>query len=102
MPQMISDIKAMMRSIGDGDISISAYDTAWVALVKKMDGSNGPQFPSSINWIVQNQLSDGSWGDAAFFLAQDRMINTLACVIALKSWDIHQDKCEKGSCHYII
>ncbi|KAM0857064.1 hypothetical protein ACQ4PT_048739 [Festuca glaucescens] len=95
MPQMINDIRSMMRSIGDGEISISAYDTAWVAIVKKMDGDS-PQFPSSIRWIIQNQLSDGSWGDEAFFLVQDRMINTLACVIALKSWNIHEDEQEKG------
>ncbi|XP_047051207.1 syn-copalyl diphosphate synthase, chloroplastic-like [Lolium rigidum] len=92
----INDIRAMLRSIGDGEINISAYDTAWVALVKKMDGDHGPQFPSSINWIIQNQLPDGSWGDQAFFLVHDRMINTLACVIALKSWNIHKDKWEKG------
>uniref|UniRef100_A0ACD5Y4R1 Uncharacterized protein n=1 Tax=Avena sativa TaxID=4498 RepID=A0ACD5Y4R1_AVESA len=96
MPQMIDDIRAMLRSIDDGEISISPYDTAWVALVKNMDRGNVPQFPSSISWIIQNQLSDGSWGDEAFFLVQDRMINTLACVIALKSWNIYEDECEKG------
>ncbi|CAM0942797.1 unnamed protein product [Alopecurus aequalis] len=95
-PQMINEIRAIMRSLGDGEISISAYDTAWVALVKKMDGDKGPQFPSSIRWIIENQLSDGSWGDEAYFLVQDRMINTLACVIALKSWKIHEDKHAKG------
>jgi hypothetical protein len=91
-----------VRSLGDGEISISAYDTAWVALVKKTDGDKGPQFPSSISWIVHNQMSDGSWGDEAYFMLQDRMINTLACVIALKSWNTHEEKCEKGTCHYIF
>jgi hypothetical protein len=95
----INDIRAMLRTIGDGEINISAYDTAWVALVKKMDGEHAPQFPSSISWIIQNQLSDGSWGDQAFFLVHDRMISTLACVVALNSWNIHKDKCEKGTCH---
>jgi hypothetical protein len=98
---MINDITAMVRSLGDGEISISAYDTAWVALVKKTDGDKGPQFPSSISWIVQNQMSDGSWGDEAYLMLQDRMINTLACVIALKSWKIHEDRCEKGTCNYV-
>lgn len=96
MPERINDIRAMMRSMGDGEMSISAYDTAWVALVKKTGKGYGPQFPSSISWIIQNQLSDGSWGDEAFFFVQDRMINTLACVIALKSWNIHKNEREKG------
>jgi hypothetical protein len=87
--------------MGDGDISVSAYDTAWVALVKSMDGREGPHFPSSINWIVQNQLYDGSWGDSTFFYAHDRILNTLACVIALASWGIHAEKCEKGTRIYI-
>ncbi|CAO2046274.1 unnamed protein product [Urochloa humidicola] len=89
-------IRVSLRSMGDGEITVSAYDTAWVALVKSINGGDGPQFPSSINWIIHNQLSDGSWGDCSFFYAHDRIINTLACVVALASWGIHADKCEKG------
>ncbi|KAF0897428.1 hypothetical protein E2562_037206 [Oryza meyeriana var. granulata] len=81
--RMIDAIREALKSIGDGDISASAYDTAWVALVKKMDGGDGPQFPSSLDWIVQNQLPDTSWGDGSFFLVHDRIISTLACVVML-------------------
>ncbi|KAK4355520.1 hypothetical protein RND71_024491 [Anisodus tanguticus] len=84
----------MLQSMDEGEISISAYDTAWVALVK--DINNNPQFPSSLEWIANNQLADGSWGDKSIFLAHDRIINTLACVIALKSWNVHHDKRELG------
>uniref|UniRef100_A0ACD5WDW3 Uncharacterized protein n=1 Tax=Avena sativa TaxID=4498 RepID=A0ACD5WDW3_AVESA len=93
---MTAAIRASLRSMGEGEISISAYDTAMVALVKNLDGGDGPHFPSTINWIVQNQLPDGSWGDEAFFMATDRIINTLACVVALASWNIYADKCETG------
>ena len=85
----------------DGEISISGYDTAWVALVEDVNGSGAPQFPSSLEWIANNQLSDGSWGDGQIFNAHDRILNTLACVIALKSWNIHPDKCERGNNCYI-
>lgn len=91
----INEVKRMLRSMEDGEISISAYDTAWVALVRNLDDENKPQFPSSLQWIVDNQLPDGSWGDE-LFVAHDRILNTLACVIALKSWNVHPDMCEKG------
>ncbi|KAF8653075.1 hypothetical protein HU200_062516 [Digitaria exilis] len=95
--KMIDAIRGALRSMRDGDISVSPYDTAWVALVKRVDGGgDGPQFPPCIDWIARNQLPDGSWGDDAFFLVQDRIINTLACIVALKSWNVHSDKFKKG------
>ncbi|XP_028762191.1 ent-copalyl diphosphate synthase, chloroplastic-like [Neltuma alba] len=92
----IDAVRMMMSSMEDGEISISAYDTAWVALVKANDGSDSPQFPSALEWIANNQLPDGSWGDALLFSAHDRILSTLACVVALTSWNLHPDKCHKG------
>ncbi|KAJ1433078.1 Terpenoid cyclases/protein prenyltransferase alpha-alpha toroid [Sesbania bispinosa] len=94
--KLINGVKWMLGSMEDGEISISAYDTAWVALVKDRFNKNVPQFPSCIEWIANNQLPDGSWGDTEMFEAHDRILNTLACVIALKSWNLHPDKCDKG------
>nr|XP_016498553.1 PREDICTED: ent-copalyl diphosphate synthase, chloroplastic-like isoform X4 [Nicotiana tabacum] len=94
--QHIYAVRLMLQSMDDGEISISAYDTAWVALVKDINGSDTPQFPSSLEWIANNQLAECSWGDKSIFLAHDRIINTLACVIALKSWNLHIDKRELG------
>lgn len=91
----------MLGCMEDGEISISAYDTAWVALVRNVDDENAPQFPSSLEWIANNQLPDGSWGDSELFVAHDRILNTLACVIALRSWNMHPDKCEKGNFTHI-
>lgn len=87
-------IKSMLSSMDDGDISISAYDTAWVALIQTKQ--NEPQFPSSLEWIANNQLPDGSWGDSQIFSAHDRILNTLACVVALKYWNLHPQKSLKG------
>ena len=94
--QMINEVKGMLGSMGDGEISVSAYDTAWVALVQSLDGNGKPQFPSSLQWIIDNQLSDGSWGDDTLFSAHDRIINTLACVIALNSWSVCPERCDEG------
>ncbi|KAI3762755.1 hypothetical protein L1987_53196 [Smallanthus sonchifolius] len=93
----IDSIKTIFKSMDDGNISPSAYDTAWVALIEDVDEPNGgPQFPSSLQWIVNHQLPDGSWGEPFMFSAFDRLLNTLACVIAPTSWNVHSDKCGKG------
>nr|CAB3499663.1 unnamed protein product [Digitaria exilis] len=59
------------KSMNDGEISISAYDTAWVALVPKLDGE-GPQFPAALRWIVDNQLPNGSWGDSSLIAKEEQ------------------------------
>ncbi|KAK8635911.1 hypothetical protein V6N13_004624 [Hibiscus sabdariffa] len=92
----VDNIKSMLGSMENGKISCSAYDTTWVALIEDVNGSGSPQFPSTLQWIANNQLPDGSWGDAHIFVAHDRLINTLACVVALKTWNIHPDKYQKG------
>ncbi|KAL3846297.1 hypothetical protein ACJIZ3_003700 [Penstemon smallii] len=92
----IISIRKILSSIGDGQTSVSPYDTAFVALIKDVNGHDLPQFPSSLDWISKNQLSDGSWGDEHYFGACDRMLCTLACVIALRSWSVYPDKSDKG------
>lgn len=98
---MIEEVKTMLCSMGDGEITSSAYDTAWVSMVPDLrgggGGGGGPQFPSSLQWIVDNQLEDGSWGDRGLFSAHDRIISTLACTVALRFWSVCLDQCEKGS-----
>mgnify|MGYP002775039064 FL=1 len=75
---------------------MSAYDTAWVGLVPSLDDPARPQFPKSLDWILKNQLLDGSWGDKDLFLAYDRVCSTLACLVALKTWNIGHDRIKKG------
>nr|WCR39977.1 terpene synthase class II [Dracocephalum officinale] len=88
-------IRRMLQNMDDGEISVSPYDTAWVALVEDIGGSGRPQFPTSLEWISDNQLSDGSWGDRKFVI-YDRILNTLACVVALTAWKMHPHKCNQG------
>lgn len=80
----------------DGDINVSAYDTAWVALVEDINKTGIPLFPSTLQWIADNQLPDGSWGDKNVFLAYERILCTLACVVALRTWNIHPQNMERG------
>ncbi|MED6194806.1 Gly-Xaa carboxypeptidase [Stylosanthes scabra] len=89
-------VRSILGSMEEGAITVSAYDTAWVALVEDVKGSGSPQFPQSLEWISNNQLPDGSWGDTQIFSAHDRILNTLGCVVALKTWNVHPEKCDKG------
>ncbi|XP_054816752.1 ent-copalyl diphosphate synthase 5-like [Prosopis cineraria] len=81
---------------GEKRISASAYPTAMVALIEDVNGSESPQFPESLQWIIDNQLPDGSWGDPRIFVAYDRLICTLASVIALTRYNVHPEKVERG------
>jgi hypothetical protein len=98
LKEWINTIKGYFRSMTMGNISVSPYDTAWVALVPALDGSGGPQFPKSLQWIIDNQLPDGDWAACDFFLGFDRLCNTLACVIALKTWRSGAENVERGKC----
>lgn len=93
---LIEQVRAMLGSMEDGEITVSGYDTAWVALVPRLDGGEGPEFPESLRWILDHQLPDGSWGDAALFSAYDRITNTLGCVVALTKWSLGSENCKRG------
>eukprot|EP01018_Ginkgo_biloba_P040662 Gb_08093 [translate_table: standard] len=65
------DHKNLYQSIGDGETNPSAYDTTWVARILSIDSSGAPQFPQMLQWILNNQLPDGSWGEECIFLVVD-------------------------------
>ena len=39
-----------------------AYDTAWLAGVPAEGDRRNSRFPTTLRWLADNQLSDGSWG----------------------------------------
>ena len=86
----------MFRSMGYGETNPSAYDTAWVARIPAVNGSDEPQFPETLEWILQNQLKDGSWGEGFYFLAYDRILATLACIMTLTRWRTGETQVKKG------
>ena len=49
-------IKTLLKTMGNGRISVSPYDIARVAMIKDVGGCDAPEFPSSLEWIVENQL----------------------------------------------
>lgn len=81
-----------------GKMSSSAYDTAWVARVTDQQGA--PVFPECIQWILDNQKSDGSWGSQAQNY-HDRILSTLSAIVALNKLDKKQykDQIQKGEAY---
>ncbi|KAK2369179.1 ent-copalyl diphosphate synthase, chloroplastic [Trifolium repens] len=88
-------IKNMFNKV---ELSISSYDTAFVAMISSSTSPHTPFFPQCLNWLLDNQLLDGSWGlpDRHPLLMNDALLSTLACILALKQWDIGEDKMNKG------
>ncbi|KAI4323264.1 hypothetical protein L6164_022884 [Bauhinia variegata] len=80
------------------ELSFCSYDTAWVAMIPSPNSPQDPLFPQCLNWLLDNQLSDGSWGlvhgDSS--LRKDSLLSTLACVLALKQWGVAEQHICRG------
>ncbi|XVF77771.1 hypothetical protein PTKIN_Ptkin14bG0073500 [Pterospermum kingtungense] len=88
-------VKKMFDQI---ELSVSSYDTAWVAMVPSPTSPKNPCFPACLNWLLDNQLSDGSWGPFHHhpLLIKDTLSSTLACVLALRRWGVGEEQMTKG------
>lgn len=79
------DLKTQARRLVqslDGDLGVSAYDVAWMARLPA-DSGNGVRWPELIEWLINRQWPDGSWGGAIPYY-HDRTLCTLSAIIALK------------------
>ncbi|CAL5066375.1 unnamed protein product [Urochloa decumbens] len=78
----------------------SPYDTAWVAMVPEQGAPQVPRFPAYVEWILGNQKSDGSWGFGGnlspCLLGKVAISSTLACILALKTWNVGHEHIRKG------
>jgi halimadienyl-diphosphate synthase len=73
-------IRNLLKHVGPGKMSDVAYDTAWVARLGEIDLDLSQR---SLAWLSENQLPDGSWGADQPIYYHDRLISTLAAMIAL-------------------
>ena len=86
------------EEFGNGQGSVVAYETAWVARLKSTTQPVCPLFPKALEWLRNNQLTDGSWGTEYPYSIFDRLISTLITIICLKQWNFEEDRdrLEKG------
>jgi halimadienyl-diphosphate synthase len=73
-------IAKLVDEIGPGHMASTAYDTAWAARLGEVDWDISSR---SLSWLAENQLPDGSWGALAPMYYHDRVLCTLAAMIAL-------------------
>ncbi|KAE7995617.1 hypothetical protein FH972_000393 [Carpinus fangiana] len=79
-------------------ISPSAYDTAWLAMIPDPHQPSQPMFKNCLDWVLHNQKDEGSWGDcdAHGMPTIECLPATLACIVALKKWNVGTVCVEKG------
>ena len=73
-------IAKLIDEIGPGHMASTAYDTAWAARLGEIDWGLSSR---ALAWLAGNQLPDGLWGASAPFYYHDRVLCTLAAMIAL-------------------
>src|SRR5689334_15382083 len=73
-------ISTLVDEIGPGHMGSTAYDTAWTARLGEIDWNLSSH---ALAWLAENQLHDGSWGALAPMYYHDRVLCTLAAMIAL-------------------
>ncbi|KAL0009501.1 hypothetical protein SO802_011003 [Lithocarpus litseifolius] len=80
------------------ELSVSSYDTAWMAMVPCPNSPQPPFFPQCVNWLLDNQLRDGSWGlpNCDPFLVKNALLSTLACILPLKQRGVGEEQVNKG------
>lgn len=59
---LLREVRVLLQSLHRGTMSACAYDTAWVARLRRPDNPSALVFPSAADWLVAHQLDDGSWG----------------------------------------
>jgi len=87
--QLDNDIDLLVAELArdEGKMASMAYDTAWVARL----APHHADFEAAMVWLRQHQRADGSWG-AEFLHYHDRIISTLAALIALREAKSPQDR----------
>src|SRR5258708_28942659 len=75
-------VQELLMQVGPGKMPAVAYNTAWVARLGEIDLELSTR---ALNWLNEHHLPDGSWGAEHPFYYHDRLISTLAAMIALAS-----------------
>jgi halimadienyl-diphosphate synthase len=79
--KLTDQIHELLRGLR-GRLGPSPYDIAWMARVPA-NGGGETRWPELVDWLIEHQWLDGSWGGAVRYY-HDRILCTLAAIIALR------------------
>ncbi|XP_055961918.1 cis-abienol synthase, chloroplastic-like [Mercurialis annua] len=90
--------KRRSKIIEKAKLSVSSYDTTWVAMVPSKESKQKPMFPKCLEWIMDNQQCDGSWCHHPYhpLLVKDYLSSTLASILALHKWKLGPSLIKRG------
>jgi len=77
----VEEARALVQKLNQR-MGPSAYDIAWLARLRSSSDGDAI-WPDMIEWLLENQHPDGSWGGQIVYY-HDRTICTLAAIIALR------------------
>ncbi|BBH00094.1 terpene synthase 04 [Prunus dulcis] len=75
----------------------SPYDTAWLSMVSNPQHSDQPLFQGCLDWVLQHQNRGGSWGENIAHPTIECLTSTLACIVALTTWNVGHDAIQKDT-----
>ncbi|XP_021832337.1 (E,E)-geranyllinalool synthase-like [Prunus avium] len=79
-----------------GLVTPSPYDTAWLSMVSNPQHSDQPLFQGCLDWVLQHQNRGGFWGENIGHPTIECLTSTLACIVALTTWNVGHDAIQKG------
>lgn len=106
--KLIKEIKKKVFSSLDADpyslLSPCAYETAWLAMIPHPHQPSKPMFDGCLSWVLNNQTEHGCWGNCngSREPTLDCLTATLACVVALRKWNIGGVMISKGTYYNTI
>lgn len=107
LQSLVAQVKKELFSSADHQDNInvynfvtpSAYETAWLSMIPHDAHTQKPMFKSCLEWVLNNQKEGGFWGELNHdgFPTIDTLPATLACLVALKTWNVGEQHIIKGT-----
>src|SRR5579864_9283725 len=79
---LVGDVRSLLNALRKGAISASAYDTAYVARLRRKGDPDQLAFPQTLGWLLRHQNPDGSFG-TQLRVPKERLLSTLGALLAL-------------------
>ncbi len=90
--QLLKKAQEVLDRSGKSTVSDSPYDAAWVVRSRILDAEHEQRV---LKGLLDAQKPDGSWGARPFYI-HDRVVNTLAVVVALAERKLSPEAWARG------